>query len=225
MKLGTILLAFAAGVLVLPSAYAKQPRLVDASGFDVAGVKIGMDFEQAREAVAKHFNVAPGEIRSAKYSPPDCGGSDVAWRVKEITGAEHPFHFGYKKDNVELAVCFEPRLPVDKARPVTVVKVVYQIPKTKENAAAMREAALSKYGEPTYTKPSNPISEIEVGWCAKINTTFNDCTNPKKDQAKLFIPSILDGTTMILEDPRPGSAATQYLQELKDSKAKTKPKF
>jgi len=208
------------------SAYAKKPaippHLVDASDFDIAGVKIGMDFDQALKAVVKQFNVAPGEIIIDPEAKSDCPlDNNKGIKVITMHGAQHPTLICYKKDNVSLTVSFETRIPIDKARPAAVWQVRYAVPGgpilgTEVNVAAMKEAALAKYGEPTY---DGRLPRLGVGWCAKVDS-LKSCS--PKDQVRL---RLLDGFILVLDDPRLQSAANQYRRDLRDSKLKATPKF
>jgi hypothetical protein len=134
------LLAFSFSILAaLPSAYA-APRSVDARDFDVCGVTRGMDWDQALAAAAKHFKIAPSEFEFI-----------------------NPLIFFYKKDGTELWVHFVEREPGDKARPLVVTRIEYRIPWTEENEAAMKEAALAKYGVPSHASWNND----DMTWCIK----------------------------------------------------------
>jgi len=222
MKLGTILLAFAAGILVLPSAYADSPRSVDARELDIAGVKTGMDFDQARAAAAKYLKVAPSEIKPYFHKENLTNfDTQMVRDIETITGARRYSGLSYEKDKAKLNVEFEPRVPVDKARPLVVALVTYEIPDTAENAAAMKEAALAKYGEPS-VDVSGP-SRMNMYWCAKPSGRFLQCNirPEERDEAVLKI----QGVSMRLYDPIWDKARQQFLQDLRDSKAKTKPKF
>jgi hypothetical protein len=103
---------------------AKAPRAVDARNFDIAGIKTGMDWEQARAAMARHFQVAPDKFKKNS-------------------------NLHYEKNGVKLMVLFTKRVPVDAARPLAVSLIQYEVPWTDANNTAMKEAALTKYGAPT----------------------------------------------------------------------------
>jgi len=223
MKSRIILSAFLVSVL-LPSAYAQQ-RLVDPREFDIAGVKIGMDFDEARAAAAKYLKISPSEIRVHSPKPGETQYGGFMRGVEAITGAKHPSSFFYEKDKVWLGVYFEPRLPADKTRPLAVFEVAYAIPHSKENEAAMKKAALAKYGEPTIDRISH------VSWCATPNKVAKMCMYINYPVLELRPGTSIDPasfgakTGIMLHDPTWAKAREQFLQDLKDSKAKATPNF
>ena len=191
----------------------KNQRLVDARQFDIAGVKVGMDFEEARAAAAKYLNVPPSEIKPFFHMSPVYGESQIVRDIEAITGAKRHSGLVYEKDKVKLTISFEPRVPFDKARPLAVSEVEYGIPVSEENKAAMKEAAFDKYGEPTRWGGI-------MTWCAKVKQVSKDCSL-SEDQAVLTY----HGVRMNLADGSWQRAKDKYFQDLKDSKAKTKPNF
>lgn len=132
-----------------------EPRSVDARDFDIAGVKTGMDWNEALAAAAKHFQASPSDFKPENYPNKDS-------YVALITGVNHPRYFSYKKDGVEFIVHFVARVPVDKARPLAVYQIKYEIPYSQANSAEMKKAALAKYGE-----QSNAPNDLPMEWCAK----------------------------------------------------------
>jgi len=138
MKSGSFLGIFAVGILTFSFAHADQPRFVDARDFDIAGVKTGMDYDQALAIMAKHFKIAPTKIGK--------NGNDYLY---------------YENDGIKLSVHFKQRIPENKVHPLVVSAVIYKIPRTDANADAMKEAALTKYG-----KPSKDFLGM-LRWCMK----------------------------------------------------------
>jgi hypothetical protein len=114
------------------------PGGVDVSKFDIAGVKLGMTYEEAKKAVAKHYGVSVSEVRD----------SDAVRNVSHpLTGAEYSRSaFWLAKNNTTLWVHFIFRLPEDKTRPTTVESVKYEVPRNRE--AELKETAIKKYGQP-----------------------------------------------------------------------------
>jgi len=199
--LRTISLVFVVSILVLSSAYAGKMRSVDPRTFDICGVKIGMDYDQALAAVAQHFRVARSEIKP--YS----------WLSENsITGTKFPGGFAYEKGGVRLHVRFVPRIPLDKVRPLVVHRVFYGIPDTQENRAAMRNAAVAKYGTPS----SDVFEAIE--WCTDHNLVMKTC-HPY--QAILRIT----GISMELHDPELERVWEEAEKKYLDSLKVTKPNF
>ncbi|MDR3323737.1 MAG: hypothetical protein LBS89_06000, partial [Zoogloeaceae bacterium] len=120
-----------------------------------------------------------------------------------------------KKDGVSLSVHFQVRVPVDKARPLAVSLVIYEIPWTPQNVADMAKAARAKYGVPSNDMPDIP-NQLSLAWCEKPhNNPGIGCADP--DQASLGLGS----TSMRLEDPAWQNAVIQFMR---DSQA-TKPNF
>jgi len=167
MKLKTALLVFAVGIWAIPSAYA-GPRSVDVSDFDIAGVKTGMDYKEALAAAANHFQIAPSKIKKM------------------------PDRLSYLKDGIQLNIDFVTRIPVDKEHPLVVRMVLYSIVSTDENIAAMKEAAVDKYGA-----PSGEGIQIMM-WCANPVTYENFEGVFCPDQASL---KMYPYGSLVLADP------------------------
>lgn len=149
-------------VSIVSTAYTAQ-RSVDVRDFDIAGVKIGMDWNQALGAAAKHFQVAPADFKvgekATKYNP----------IIHKITGLDIPSHFSYRRGGINFFVNFIARIPVDKNRPLVVTVINYDITQTGANIAEMKKASLAKYGEPS--EPGRVLSGAEIEWCANPKTT------------------------------------------------------
>ncbi|SDV46819.1 hypothetical protein SAMN05216551_10212 [Chitinasiproducens palmae] len=140
-----------AACVVASPARAEPPRSVDARALDVAGVKTGMDYNEALQAAAKHFNVPTGQIK-----PDPFPGQNI------VTGTKLPTYFAYEKDGAKLTVHFEGRVPPDPTRPLVAWLIDYEVPWSKDNADAMAKAAVAKYG-----KPSNAPNTLPMQWCAQ----------------------------------------------------------
>ena len=150
-----------------PDKKTTPPRSVDVSNFDVAGVKTGMDYNEAVEAAAKYFKIDPCLIKPG-------GGI--------LVNTNHSRSFSYEKDEAVLTVDLITRIPVDKKRPGVVYKVSFKMPQSRENAAAMKKAALTKYGEPS--------GEGMVGaimWCANPVFAANGKNVSCREQAALML--------------------------------------
>lgn len=150
LKLKAALLISALNALAIVPAHAEPPRSVDARAFDIAGVKTGMDYDEAVAAAAKNFNVGKNEIKAGYPS------------LNPVTNTKTPLNFSYEKDGVKLLVHFEPRVPVDKQRPLAVSQVSYEMPWTPANKDAMAQAVVEKYG-----KQSNFPNKLNLEWCQK----------------------------------------------------------
>ncbi|MCH1997922.1 hypothetical protein L7Q78_34525, partial [Achromobacter xylosoxidans] len=64
MKFKAALLISAITAVVAAPANAEPPRSVDARSFDIAGVKTGMDYDEAVAAAAKNFGVGKHQIKA-----------------------------------------------------------------------------------------------------------------------------------------------------------------
>jgi len=187
-----MLMALAAGTLMASSAYAESPRSVDARTLDIAGVKTGMDYDQALTAVAKHFGVPQDQIKQA----PLMGENPV-------TKTKLHNYFVYEKDGVSLTVHFEPRVPVDTSRPQAVSQVIYEIPWSKDNSQRMAQAALEKYGV-----QSNAPNDLPFQWCGQPNANPGmGCSMPQQPMLEL------SQVKMRLTDPTWGQARIKFMQD------------
>lgn len=200
LKLKAALLISALSALAFAPAHAASQRSVDARAFDIAGVKPGMDYDEALAAAAKNFNVAKNQIRTGYAT------NNV------VTGTKMPMNFSYSKDGVELSVHFEPRLPVDKNRPLVVSQINYELPWSPANRDAMAEAALQKYG-----KQSNFPSTLPMQWCEKPSSNPGMGCSSDMSQAVLNY----SGVSLKLYDPAPTNARIQFM----DNSQTRKPSF
>lgn len=149
----TLPLVVLSSSLISLSANAIPPvRAADVKSFDVGGVKTGMSVEEARAAMQKNFGISSDQIRTSK--------SMKSQMTSVITGSQQVAFLVYEDKGTRMQVSFEPRVPYDKANPVAVSQVIYEIPWTKENEDNMVKAALQKYG-PVSTGGVFPI------WCEK----------------------------------------------------------
>jgi hypothetical protein len=218
MKLRLFLGIFAAGISVLLPAHAdpaRQPRFVDVGTFDIAGVRLGMGYEEAVAAAAKHFQVPVKEIKAATRT-----GKLVETRLKdgtavsknEVTQTMLPESFWYfskgeHDTRMTLSVSFSARIPVDKAQPLAVDYIEYTITGTNSERA-LREAVLNKYGAPTIESPLSGVM-----WCADSPLRRRHDTCPSDNASLELLGSILK-----LRDPSYGAAIKKYLYELKAMK-------
>lgn len=143
---------------------AETQRSVDVRNFDVAGVKTGMDYDQAIQAAANHFRVGTDQ-----FEPDPFPHENI------ITKTVTPKYFTYKRDGISLSVYFETRIPVDKEHPLAVSMIKYEIPWSPENKARMREAALAKYGQ-----PSNGTISVTMDWCESPNKNVGMACSDRK---------------------------------------------
>lgn len=173
-------------------------RAVDITPFDVAGVKIGMSYDEANATIVKHFQLSPNEAKQLKASP--------TYVFSRITKSQHPSMLLFRKDGTMLEVTFSVRLPVNLSNPVAVSRIHYGIPNTTENVAMLKEASLAKYGQ-----PSDDRRQANLSWCAHYNQ-ITDCEITKQ-RLSLSLGSL------VLDDPTLEEAGSRYEENL----LKTKP--
>lgn len=182
-----------ATVIALASAQmlAASPRSVDVRQFDVAGVRTGMDLNEALAALKAHFKATPREVRIDPYP-----------MVNIVTGTKLPGNIVFQRAGTRVTVHFEGRVPVDPVRPLAVVMVTYEIPFTPANAESAASAALAKYGV-----QSNAPVRLPMTWCAQPNNNPGMACDPSKP--------ILDlsQTTIKLSDPSWTDARIKLVQK------------
>lgn len=165
-------------------------RPVDALQLEVAGVKLGMGYDQALEALATHFQLSQKERADLKAATLTSYGP--------ITKKNQPVSVGFTKDGNTVVLNFVERVPDGQGDSVAVFRVSLSIPNASGNAAAMKQAAIAKYGE-----PSDPRRKAVFHWCAHYNQ-ITAC-DPLKPKLSLVAGSLS------LSDPTMERAAREYL--------------
>lgn len=122
--------------LVAVSTVAFAAHSVDASDFDVAGVRLGMTEVQAVSAVTQELHVSKSQIRFV--------------HAANLTGKKVIDFFYVDTHGARFAAYF--MMDVLGGHPETsvVAHVLYNEPTTQANTDGMAKAALAKYGEPTF---------------------------------------------------------------------------
>lgn len=185
-------------MFILPANAA--PKSVDVRNFDVAGVKTGMDYDQAVAAVIQHYKISKDQIK-----PDPFPGINI------VTQTKLPSYFNYEKDGTKLTVHFEGRVPASKEHPLVASMVSYELPWSQENSAAMAKAAQEKYGE-----QSNAPNKLPMQWCEKPSSnTGIGCI--AGGQAVLEVSQV----RMTLTDPAWQKARISFVNESQ----KRKPSF
>lgn len=196
MKQVFISSVIAASAFILSFANAAPPanwRSVDVTQFDVAGVRLGMSYEQTLAKISDHFHLSPAESKRTKES--------TLYSYNRITKNRQPASLSFSRDNVTLEVSFAARIPVNSSDPVAVLFIKYSLPNTKENVSLLKDAALSKYGP-----PSDSRRQANLMWCADYNQ-ISQCEPRKPKMALAWSSLVLNDYT--LED-----AANRYEQDL-----------
>jgi hypothetical protein len=141
------LLSSAATCAAICAAYA-SPAIagVDASAFDVAGIKLGMTPTEVQTKIAQHFGVNKGQVHT--YSQPQLllGGKAAIIAVN------------YEAKGESLQVLFQ-TVSANPADPVPAYQINYKLPFSRENAEQLKVAAIQKYGAPT-------VNSFPLQWCA-----------------------------------------------------------
>lgn len=165
---------------------------VDASGFDVAGVKLGVTPNEAVTAAAARLGIDKRAIQFDKFPT-----------LNSITGTKEPLYFIAKSGLATLSVHFVPRVPVDKARPMAVSLIIYEIPWTPDNVKSMKATALQKYGQ-----TSNGIVGVTYQWCARPNKNIGmGCSEFQGAMLSL------SGTRLELSDPSLKLAVIDFMRK------------
>jgi hypothetical protein len=196
MMIARALLLLATGLLAATQAEAGPPRSVDVRGLDIAGVRTGMDFEEARTALARHFGVGPDAIKADPFPGEN-----------PVTHTKLPSYLTFEKDGTKITVHFEGRVPVDSARLLAASLVSYETPWSNENAAAMLKAASAKYGI-----ASNAPNTLPMQWCARPSANPGIGCGP--DQARLE----LSQTRLSLGDPAWATARIKFQEDARATK-------
>lgn len=128
--------------LAAMAAQAEGPRAADASAFDVAGIKLGMDVPSAIEAAGNFLHIDKGSIKFDRYS----GGT--------------PGGFVARNKTQTLTVLFNPVAPSAPAGQEKVISIKLAVRYAPEQLEALKSSTLEKYGEPTSGTSSKTWS-----WC------------------------------------------------------------
>lgn len=173
---------------------AQAPKAVDVTGFDIAGVKLGMSEKEAKDAIMKTLGVSASEIKqpSTEAENPISGKRDITY-------------FTVKQGLAEFYVQFKPNAITPQNSPVVVERITYQLPTTSENAKSIKESAVEKFGKASYDK-------FQFQWCK--NPTNFGCTN--QDEAILFT----DNSKLVLFDPKYRKALQEWQKKRQTQKAK-----
>ena len=168
------------------------PRQVDVSAFDVAGVKLGMSVEEAKAALAAQFGVEQTALVDEKW--PSADG---------VTGEKVPKSFVLKNGVHTVTVHHATDVLHGREPARAVYLVLYEMPYSEANVAAMRDAALQKYGE-----NSNAPNDLPMDWCAEPHeNTGLGCNDPRMAILQL------SQTRLKLYDPRYQEAINAWREQ------------
>jgi hypothetical protein len=168
--------------------------------FDIVGVKLGMDAEQAKAALAKHFNLDAENIFVHMYDS-DITKTSIPSSI-EASGKD----FANVRSAANVKIWFAVRIPLDKVRPVAVNSIVYQVlDNTQKSRSALLKETLAKYGTPTFDDGWGGR-----GWCVPV---VNKCD---KNFAQLRVTHEKGRNYKLrLDDPTYEAAVAKYQEDLK----------
>jgi len=193
-----ILLPFICAVTTVTTAYAADvARSVDASQFDVSGVKLGMTRSEAVATATAKLKIDKQSVEFDKFP-----------QVNQVTKSKEPQYFIATNGSGKLTVYFYPKIPTDKSNPMLVGLVKYEMPWTLENAQSMKAAALEKYGQ-----PSNGTVGASYEWCSKPSKNVGEgCFEFKGPKLAL------SGVSIELTDPTYQTAVIDFINKSQSSK-------
>lgn len=160
-----------------------QSTPVDASNFDVAGVRLGMTADEAVDAISRNFGVPKSKI-------------DIVRIVSSVSHKEVISSIKYVGKNELVLVDLELNVPINSKYPMIVESVSYSLPRTEENVKALASAAIKKYGPPTIP--------AHMHWCLEPASTAQ-C---KHEQAVLSVA----GNMLMLHDFRYVQRRIDYMK-------------
>ncbi|MGV7210723.1 hypothetical protein ACLB1G_23060 [Oxalobacteraceae bacterium A2-2] len=175
---------------------AETARSVDASSFDVAGVKLGMSLAEAVAAAASKLQIDKRAIEIDKFP-----------QTNPVTQSKEPAYIIVKSGLAILSVHFLPRVPINRAAPMAVSHIIYEMPWTPDNVKAMQAAAIQKYG-PT----SNGSVGVTYQWCARPSQNVGEGCHGFQG------PTLsLSGNRLELTDPSFHQAVINFMNKSKSA--------
>lgn len=164
--------------------------------FDVFGVKLGMSFSEATQALTKALDV---ELNQLEFGPPI---------AHPVTGKDEPRKIAWQGDSYRVYVYLTSILPVyDEGHSSVVSGVNYRI--LRGTPLFQFGDFSKKYGEPSYTWPLNDprLPPQRYAWCSELdeNSSTHFCNSKK--------PSLVldEFRILTLSDGSYGSALRDYL--------------
>lgn len=192
------LLTYLLCLLAFTTTYADNPSY-DIRTFDISGVKLGMNTQQAVNALTSSLNIDKSKIQFQKFIPEN-----------PVLKKKVPNYFSYKDGTTEITVHFKPAIPVDDQNPMRVHMVTYKLPYSNENTRMIRDKAFEKYGMPTSGYHENHHIGHSYTWCQLDNSKkVSNCTNSGGANLKK------SATELKLYDPSYHEKVFQYLNQKK----------
>lgn len=183
---------------------ASSQKAVDVYQLDIAGVRLGMSWDEATAAVKEKMQLTDKDIKPEPYPDKD-----------EKTGEKIPSYFTFKHSSGpsdEVTVHFLPDYLHGQPEKRVVSSVFFKKNKrSQEDVAEMFKAAEEKYGIPPVDKETNGRSRAVFSiWCG-------DGCDIDRDPTLLLVSSTIL-ITLNLNDPRYENAIKE--QERKDNPPK-----
>lgn len=138
-----------------------QWRPVNADNFDVAGIKLGMSYEQAIKAAQTHFNLSNSDIKNQTRD--EAAEMGLPSQLDNLIRRDMPMIIHIKNGEEFISMRFVRRAPPNEKDPAVLIKVSYSIPYTPQNLSAMKAAAIRKYGTPSAEAVIRGMNN--VAWC------------------------------------------------------------
>ncbi len=134
--------------------------------FDIAGVKLGMNWNQALTALTSQLNIKESDLLMDKYLR-----EDIVLKKKV------PKYFVFENDDLRVQVSFVAAVPIDEINPLRANLISYETNRTNDNMMKMRDKAFEKYGTPTNGIRETDHVSTKYSWCRydesiKFNTCF-----------------------------------------------------
>ncbi|WP_395376427.1 hypothetical protein [Marinicella sp. W31] len=179
-----------------------QKQQYDATNFDIAGVKLGMNKDEAVTALTTFLKVEESALRFPSYLLKD-----------QILNRKIAKNFTYEADGVRVQVSMVAAIPIDEANPLRVNLITYETKRTDENMHSLRDKAFEKYGLPTNGVRENDHVSRKYSWC-NFDTSIqnNSCFNAIGAKLELRAPTIQ------LSDPTYLKKIQKYMQNKNKAK-------
>lgn len=180
-------------------------RSVDASQFDVSGVKLGMSPAEAVAAASSKLQIDKRSVEFDKFP-----------QLNEVTRSKEPRYFTAAHGTSKLTVYFFPKIPTDKSNPMLVGLVKYEMIWTPENAQSMKMAALEKYGQPSNGTMDldSQYGTMDSQWCLQPNKNLRfgclDFEGPKL-QFQFYDASNASHVSIQLQDSTYQKAVNDFI--------------
>lgn len=161
------------------SSQAEQAQY-DATAFDIAGVKLGMNKTQAVAALTGFLQVDESALTFPSFVMKD-----------QVLNRKIAKNFHYEADGVRIQVSMVPAIPIDEDNPLRVNLIMYETKRTDENMHALRDKAFEKYGTPSNGVRETDHVSMKYSWCSfDTSIKHNSCFNATGAKLELTAPKL-----------------------------------